>query len=177
MSLLLKNIFRFIILMLIQVFVLDNIRLHYMVTPYLYLLFIIWLPFQMNRTWQMILAFVLGFTLDSFRHNPGFHASACVFIAYIRPFLINLLIPQEGAETNYDEPSIKSMGGLLPYIVYAGLLIFLHHAWLFFIEALQVGDVWYFFAKTMLSTILSLFLILATELFVNRKQKFKTNTI
>ncbi len=177
MSLLLKNIFRFIILMLIQVFVLDNIRLHYMVTPYLYLLFIIWLPFQMNRTWQMILAFVLGFTLDSFRHNPGFHASACVFIAYIRPFLINLLIPQEGAETNYDEPSIKSMGGLLPYIVYAGLLIFLHHAWLFFIEALQVGDVWYFFAKTMLSTILSFFLILATELFVNRKQKLKTNTI
>ncbi len=72
----------------------------------------------------MFTAFILGFTLDSFRHHPGFHAAACVLIAYIRPFLINLLIPQEGAETNYEEPSFKSMGGLLPYMIYAGVLSF-----------------------------------------------------
>jgi rod shape-determining protein MreD len=47
----------------------------------------------MGRTAQMTLAFILGFTLDSFRHNPGFHAAACVLLAYLRPFLINMLIP------------------------------------------------------------------------------------
>lgn len=177
MSVVLKNIFRFALLILIQVFVLDNIRLHYMVTPYLYMLFILWLPFQMGRAWQMIVAFILGFTLDSFRHYPGFHASACVLIAYIRPYLVNLLIPQEGAETNYEEPSAKSMGGVLPYGLYLGLLILVHHTWLFFIEALQFGDGWYFIIKTILSTVLSLLLIVITELFFSRKQKFKTNTI
>ena len=127
--------------------------------------------------WQMIFAFALGFALDSFRHTPGFHASACLLIAYLRPFLINLLIPQEGAENNYEEPSIKSMGGSLPYFIYAGLLTFIHHGWLFFIEACQFGGFWYFIVKTLLSTAVSLFLILVSELLLNRKQKFKTNTI
>src|SRR2546423_14747778 len=115
MSALAKNILGFILLMLIQVYILDRIHIHYMVTPYVYFLFILWLPFNINRTLLMIIAFILGFTLDSFRHNPGFHTAACVLVAYIRPFLINLLIPQEGAETNYEEPSAKSMGGFVPY--------------------------------------------------------------
>jgi rod shape-determining protein MreD len=177
MSTLVKNIIRFLLLILVQFYVLDKIHVHRMVTPYLYFLFILWMPFKMNRTVQMALAFILGFTLDSFRHQPGFHAAACVLIAYLRPFLINVLIPQEGADTNYEEPSVKSMGGLFPYLVYAGLLTFIHHSWLFMLEAFQFGNFWYFFFKTILSTAISLALIFIAELFFSRKQKFKTNTI
>ena len=177
MNSLLKNIIRFILFILMQVIILDNILLHQLVTPYLYFLFILWLPFKMNRTMLMILAFTLGFALDSFRHHPGFHTAACVLIAYVRPFLINLLIPQEGAETSYEEPSFRSLGGLLPYMIYSGVLSLLHNAWLFLLEAWQFGDVWYFFMKTILSTAVSLLLILITELIFSRKQKFRTNTV
>jgi hypothetical protein len=177
MNNLLKNIFRFILFILFQVYILDKIRLHQLVTPYLYFLFILWLPFKISRPLLMLLAFMLGFTLDSFRQHPGFHAAACVLIAYVRPFLINLLIAQEGAETNYAEPSIKSMGGFLPYLIYMGVLIFLHNAWLFMLEAWQMADFWYFFSKTILSTLISLLLVLITELLFSRKQKFRTNTI
>lgn len=177
MSNLVKNIIRFIFFILFQVYVLDKIHLHQMVTPYLYFLFILWLPFKMNRTLLMLIALVLGFTLDSFRHHPGFHTAACILIAYVRPFLINLLIPQEGSETNYEEPSFKSMGGLVPYLIYTGILCLLHNAWLFFLEAWQFGDGWYFFIKTILSTAISLVLILITELIFTRKQKFRTNTV
>ena len=177
MSSLVKNIVRFILFILIQVFVLDRIHLHQMVTPYLYFLFILWLPFKLNRSWLMIIAFILGFTLDSFRHQPGFHAAACVLIAYMRPFLINLLIPQEGSETNYEEPSISSMGGLLPYTIYIGVFSFMHNSWLFLLEAWQFGNIWYFLVKTLLSTVLSLLLIIITELLFTRRQKFRTNTV
>jgi hypothetical protein len=176
MSSFVKNIVRFALFILFQVYVLDKIRLHQMVTPYIYFMFILWLPFKMNRTLLMLIAFLLGFTLDSFRHHYGFHAAACVLIAYFRPFLINLLIPQEGADTNYEEPSFKSLGGILPYLIYAGVLSFLHNIWLFFLEALQFGDIWYFFVKTFLSTVISLLLVLITELLFTRKQKFRTNT-
>ena len=177
MSTLVKNIIRFILLMLVQVFVLDRITLHQMVTPYLYFIFILWLPFNLNRTWQMIIAFILGATLDSFHHNPGFHSAACVVIAYIRSFLINLLIPQEGADGNYEEPSIKSMGGFLPYFIYVAVLAIIHHGWLFLLEAWQFGNIWYFLLKTILSTAISLLLIIITELLFVRKQKFRTNTV
>ena len=176
MSTLVRNILRFVLLILVQYYILDKVSLHQMVVPYIYFLFIIWMPFNLGRGWQMLLAFLLGLTLDSFRHNPGFHAAACVLIAYLRPFLINMLIPQEGAETNYDEPSARSMGGLLPYMLYAGVLTLIHHAWLFFLEALQFGNFWYFIIKTLLSTIITLCLIFVAELMFARKQKFRTNT-
>lgn len=177
MSSLIKNIIRFIFFILVQVFVLDRIHLHQMITPYVYFLFILWLPFRIQRTLLMILAFILGFTLDSFRHQPGFHAAACVLIAYVRPFLINMLIPQEGAETNYEEPSITSMGGLLPYAIYIGFFAFLHNAWLFMLEAWQFGNIWYFLVKTVLGTAVCLLLVIITDLIFVRKQKFRTNTI
>ncbi len=176
MTSLVKNIIRFALFILVQVFVLDKIHLHQMVTPYLYFLFVLWLPFNMSRSWQMIIAFLLGLTLDSFRHNPGFHAAACVLIAYVRPFLISILIPQEGADGNYEEPSVKSLGGNLPYFIYVTVLTIIHHAWLFLLEAWQFGNLWYFLMKTLLSAAVSLLLIIVTELLIARKQKFRTNT-
>ena len=165
------------ILIFIQVFVLDKIRLHQMITPYLYFLFILWLPFKLNRFFLMVIAFITGFTIDSFRHNPGFHAAACVLIAYLRPFIINILMPREGTDTNYEEPSIKSLGGIPAYLFYVGFLSFLHNAWLFLLEAWQFGNIWYFLVKTLLSTLITLLLIIITELLFTRKQRYRTNTI
>jgi rod shape-determining protein MreD len=177
MGTLLKNMLRLVLLILVQVFVLDRIHLNYMVTPYIYFLFILWMPFEGNRSVQMLIAFALGFTLDSFRHHPGFHAAACVLIAYLRPILINLLISQEGAENNYRAPSAKSLGGFIPYLVYAGMLTLVHHGWLFFLEAVQFGNFWYFIVKTVFSTAISLLLIIIVELLFSRKQQFRTNTV
>jgi hypothetical protein len=65
MNTLVKNIVRFALFILVQVYVLDKVHLHQMVTPYIYFLFILWMPFRMKRSWQMLVAFALGFTLDS----------------------------------------------------------------------------------------------------------------
>ena len=177
MSNLVKNIIRFCIFILVQVFVLDQVPpLHQMVTPYVYYLFILWLPFKMGRRMQMLTAFALGFVLDSFNNTYGMHAASCVLIAYIRPFLINLLISQEGAESNYNEPSIQSMG-FTPYLTYVTILTFIHHTALFFLQALQTGGYFYFLLKALISTAISLLLILLIELLFPRKQRFRTNTI
>ena len=177
MSILVKNILRCILFIFVQVYVLDRIHLHRMVTPYIYFLFILWLPFRMQRSSLMIVAFIYGFILDSFRHSPGFHTAACVLIAYIRPFLVNIFIPQEGADNNFEEPSIKSMGGIMPYVIFIGVMSILHHGWLYLLEAWQFGSFWYFFVKTILSTVLSMLLIILTELIFVRKQRFRTNTV
>jgi len=177
MSNLVKNIIRFCLFILVQVFVLDQIPpLYHLVTPYIYFLFILWLPFKMGRRTQMLLAFALGFSLDCFTKTYGLHAAPCVLIAYLRPFLINLLISQEGAESNYNEPSIKSMG-FTPYFTYLTILTFIHHTFLFFLEALQTGGYLYFILKSLLSTVVSLGLILLVELLFVRKQRFRTNTV
>lgn len=176
MSRTIKNIVRFIVLLFVQVFVLNRIpALQHWVNPYIYFLFILWLPFNISRISLLIWAFILGITLDYFTKTPGLHASACVLIAYLRPFLINLLVPQEGIEINYQEPSIKSLS-FAPYFIYVLLLTFVHHSWLFFLEAIQFADIFYFFIKTLLSVAVSLVLILVIELLFVRRQRFRTNT-
>ncbi len=172
-----KNITRFALFILVQVFVFNQVPpLHHLITPYIYFLFILWLPFKMGRRNVLILAFLLGFSLDCFTKTYGLHAAPCVLIAYLRPFLINLLISQEGAESNYNEPSIKSMG-FTPYFTYVVILTLLHHSFLFFLAALQSGGYFYFILKTLLSSGISLLLILLTELIFVRKQRFRTNTV
>ncbi len=175
MSSLLKNIIRFILFILVQVFVLDKVPpLHQFIVPYLYFLFIIWLPFNIGRVGLMIIAFLLGITLDYFTGTPGLHAAPCVLIAFIRPFLLSLLIPQETTEQSYAEPSIKSMGGA-PYSLYVALLTFIHHFYLVLIEWMQFGSFTYFIGKVLGTTAISLLLIFITELIFFRKAKFRSN--
>lgn len=176
MSLLVKNIIRFVLFIFLQVYVLSQIPpLHRFITPYLYFLFILWLPFTISRFSLLLVSFLFGLTLDYFLSTPGLHAAPCVLIAYLRPFLINVLISQEGAELNYAEPSIRSMG-IAPYSLYVFVFTFIHHFYLVLIEWLQFGDFLYFLGKVGATTGISLLLIFITEMLFFRKQKFRTNT-
>ena len=175
MSSVLKNIIRFVVFILIQAFVLNKVpALHQFVKPWLYFLFIIWLPFGVSRLGLLGIAFIFGLSMDYFSNTPGLHAAPCVLIAYVRPFIINFLLPQEKTEYSYAEPSIKSLG-FTQYMLYALLLTLLHNAYLIFIEWMQFGNFFYFIAKLSATTGISMLLIFITELLFPRKAKYRTN--
>lgn len=171
----LKNIVRFVLFIGVQVFVLDKLPpLHRFVSPYLYFLFLLWLPFRLPRMGLTLIGFVFGFILDGFTNTPGLHAACCTLIAYLRPFLINILMPKEAGEIGHAEPSAKSMG-LLPYSVYAAILTLVHHMLLVFLEWIQFGDFTYFLFKVLATTLVSILLIAVTEMLFFRKGRFRTN--
>lgn len=175
MSSLLRNIIRFFVLILVQAFVLNKVPLvHEFVKPYIYFVFILWLPFKISRPALLMLAFLFGLSFDYFSGTPGLHTAPCVLIAYIRPFLINLLLPQESTELSYQEPSKKSLG-FTPYTIYVFILTFLHHSLLVFMEWMMFGDILYFLGKVAATTALSMMLIFITELLFQRKAKYRTN--
>lgn len=175
MSVLMRNILRFIFFILIQVFVLDKVPLlHQYLKPTIAFLFILWLPFSLSRVALMTVAFVFGLALDYFGGVPGLHSAPMVLIAYLRPFLLNLLLPQQKAEITYSDPSTKSIG-IGPYSVYVLTLTLIYHLYLTFIEWMSFGSFVYFIGKVLGSSALSLVLIFITELLFFRKIKFKTN--
>ena len=176
MSELLKNIIRYVLFILVQVFVLFQVQpLHQFIVPYLYFLYILWLPFNLSRLSLTAIGFLFGLTLDYFTKTPGLHAAATTLIAYIRPFLISILISQDGADQNYKAPSMTSMG-FAPYATYVFILTLLHHGYLIFLEWMQFGSFLYFLGKVLGTTAISMLLIALTELLFYRKQRFKTNT-
>lgn len=175
MSDLLRNIIRFILFIGLQVYVLDNIPpLHQFIVPVIYFLFLLWLPFSVSRFWLLIIGFLTGISLDYFSSTPGLHAAACVLIAYIRPFLVNLLMPKDTSEFNYREPSARAMGWA-PYSVYVLVLTLLHHGYLVFLEWLQVGSFLDFIIKIISTTAISMLMILTAEVLFPRRLKFRTN--
>lgn len=176
MSDLVKNIFRLAIFIFIQVFVLNKIpHLHRFIVPYLYYLFILWLPFTTPRLALLFIGFITGLVLDYFKMTPGLHTAACVLIAYARPFIINLLISKETSEITHHEPSPRGMGWS-PYLVYAFILTLLHHTCLIMLQWLQFGTFIDFLIKIVATTAISMLLILTAELLFPRRLKYRTNT-
>jgi hypothetical protein len=172
----LRNIIRFILFISVQIYVLDKIEpLHRFIIPYLYFLFILWLPFTISRFGLLMIGFITGITLDYFKMTPGLHAAACVLIAYVRPFVIGILTPKDISGFNYREPSPKGMGWT-PYAVYVFILTVLHHGYLVFLEWLDFGTFLGFLIKVVATTGISMLLIFTVELLFPRRLKFRTNT-
>jgi hypothetical protein len=171
-----KNIIRLALFTAVQVYLLNRIpHLHRFIVPYLYYLFILWLPFTTPRLALLGIGFLTGLTLDYFKFTPGLHTAACLLIAYVRPFIINLLISKETYELTYHEPSPKGMGWG-PYMVYAFILTLLHHTYLIMLEWLQFGSFLSFLIKIGATTAISMLLILTVELLFPRRLKYRTNT-
>jgi hypothetical protein len=170
-----KNIFRFVFFLLIQVYVLNKIEpLHRFIVPYLYYLFILWLPFSVSGIRLMVISFLLGLSLDYFMLTPGLHAAACVLIAFIRPFVISILMPKEVSELSYREPSAKAMGWR-PYFIYVFVLTLFHHGYMVFLEWLSFGSFFDFVMKVIGTTGISLLMIFTAELLFPRQLRFRTN--
>ena len=62
MYIILRNIVRFMVVILFQVLVMDNVMINGYMIPYIYILFILLMPFETPRWAQLILGFLLGMT-------------------------------------------------------------------------------------------------------------------
>jgi len=171
-----RNIIRLAVFILLQVYVLNKVpHLHRFISPYLYYLFLLWLPFNISRVTLMIVGFITGIILDFFMMTPGLHAAACVLVAYLRPFIINILAPKDVSGFSYREPSPKAMGWT-PYLVYTLILTIFHHTYMIVLEWLSFGSFIDLIIKVIATTGISMLLIITTELLFPRRLKFRTNT-
>jgi rod shape-determining protein MreD len=155
------NFFRFILLVLLQVVVLNNIQLGGFINPYLYVLFIILLPFETPNALLLLLSFLLGLSVDMFANTMGIHASACVFMAFCRPYILKLIAPRDGYEAE-SQPTIKNQG-LRWFVVYITFLVFLHHTFLFYVEVFRFSEFFMTLLRVVLSSALTIILVLMSQ--------------
>ena len=166
---LLINFLRFVVLVFIQVFLLKNVTLYNFSTPYLYVLFILLLPFETPNLILFLLAFVLGLTIDAFYDTPGLHAFACVIMAFARILFISVTVQKDGFD-NEPDPSLGIMG-FRWFFFYAIILTSFHHLTLFFLETFNITEIEYTLVRVVLSTLLTVFLILLCELIFFKKKE------
>lgn len=164
-----RNIIRFIILVGVQILVIKNIELGRFINPFIYVLFIIVLPFETPK-WALLLSgFLIGITIDMFYDTAGMHAAACVFIAYIRPAVLKLFSPRDGYEFG-TQPTIQYLG--VPWFLsYSGILIVLHHLVLFYIEIFRFSEFFSTLFRVIMSSLFTIILVVISQYLFYRKKE------
>lgn len=164
------NLIRFVVLVLLQVFLLKNFSLYNLSVPYLYILFILLLPFETPNVLLFLLSFLLGLSIDMFYNTPGLHAASCVVLALVRVLFISVTVQKDGFD-NEPEPTLGNMG-FRWFFTYAALLIIVHHFFLFNLEVFRLSEIQYTLLRFISSAAFTLFLILISSfLFYRRKER------
>ncbi|MCL2417268.1 MAG: rod shape-determining protein MreD [Bacteroidales bacterium] len=163
-----KNILRFVGLLFLQVLVIDHIQISSMITPFIYILAIIMLPFNTPRWLLLFSAFVLGFFLDVFSGTMGLNMSAVLIAAFVRPAVLNLVSPERDYEDD-DVPNMKSLG-ILWFVVYVVAMIVIHHSAIFFLEVFRLNELGTTFLRIIYSSLATFVLVFLSQfLFTSRK--------
>lgn len=163
----LGNILRFVVLILFQVMLLDHLDVaNGWVVPYLYVLFLIMLPFETPPWAVLVIGFFTGLVMDLFSSTPGMHTSACVVMAYVRIQMLRLLAPREGYEFG-KRPIIAHMG-LAWFMTFAAVLVVVHHLWLFFVEVYRFDHFFATFFRALTSAAATLLLCLLAQALTTR---------
>jgi rod shape-determining protein MreD len=151
-SALFSNIFRFILLLAVQIVIFNNINFMGFVSPFPYILFIILFPVNGNKSALLIASFFLGLTMDMFSNSGGIHTTACILLAYLRPYIFKFSFG-----LSYEYQTIKLNDVVTPErFSFILLSVVLHHFALFLLEAFQISFFWETLIRTLLSTLFTI---------------------
>lgn len=167
MNNIITQIFRFILLVTIQVVLVSNVQLFGYSSPYIYILFLIGFPLNVNRNLFIILGFLLGLCIDIWSNTGGVHAGASVLIAYLRPFLLKISFG-----VSYEHNNIKLVQAeFKQQIVYLFFMVFIHHLTLFALENFSTKLLLQTLESTAVTSIFSIVLIYSILILFSRPPK------
>jgi len=155
------NFSRFVVLILLQVFVFNYVQWFGFLNPAIYLLFLILLPLEILKSGQYIIAFITGFVVDAFLRTYGIQAFACVLMVFLRPYIVLILNGFKPIESGViPRPGVKDFVWIL---VYTFLLVFVQQLTVTILETLQWVEWWRIVWSSALNALFTTFIILCIE--------------
>ena len=159
----------FFVYVLVQVMLLKNLVLFDSAFCFLYVAFILLIPFELSVTLTILVGFIVGFTVDIFYSSMGIHAFATVLMSYLRNYWLSVITPQGGYDVG-NSPTIAT-NGVQWFLVYAIPLVFIHHFVLFFLEASGFDMFWFTMLKIMGSLLFTMTVIIFLQFLVPQRRK------
>jgi len=156
-----KNILRFLFFILLQVTIIRHLDLGIYFNPFLFVGAILMLPFRLDKSLVLIIAFATGLIIDVFYNTMGMNAAACTMMAFCRPWVLRVYSPT--GDYNADASGTIGSMGIRWMIGYAGTLILIHHLILFYLEMFSFHGFFTTLLKVILSGITTLILLLITQ--------------
>jgi rod shape-determining protein MreD len=152
-----KQIGRYILVMILQVLLFDQLQLLGVCHPYIYVLCLLMMPITLSHSADMIIGAVVGLIMDIFCNSMGIHTAACIFIMFIRPYLIGAIVNDK--DRLNEQISLRSLGmeALLRYVV---ILVVIHHLIVFLLAAWNWAHIGFVLVETLVSSLVTISVII-----------------
>ncbi len=133
----LHRLWRFVLLMLLQLVLLNHIHLFGYVMP----LVLVYLTMNFSRGTSriglLLWGFACGLVYDVFSNTMGLAMTTCTLMAMLQPALLNLFTPREAPEDMV--PSMKNMG-VYRYSSYNFISLLLFHIAFYALDAFTLSN-------------------------------------
>jgi rod shape-determining protein MreD len=156
----------FLVLVLVQVLLFNQVHFGGFLNPYIYVLFILLLPISMPQYQVLLLSFLMGITIDWFSNTLGLHASATVMMGFLRLPVIKLITQKESEQSDY--PGLKQTG-LRWFLLYVSFLVLIHHFFLFYVEVFSFDNFHRTLLRSAASSVFTVFILFLSQFLVFRE--------
>lgn len=157
----------FIGVVLLQIFLIDNISLGIYFHPLIYVAFIILLPLDMLPVWVVLLSATLGLTMDMMTGMCGLNVIAATATGFARMAIIGFT---SGLNTGVDDtiPALYRLPqkNLLTYII---LMVLMHSIIYFVMESLSMAHMFHTLLRVIVSDVVCVVIVwYIVKLFVEK---------
>lgn len=139
----------FVVLVLLQIFLLDNITLSVFFHPMIYVAFVIMMPLDYKPLTVLLLSALMGLVIDMLTGMNGLNVIATTATGFMRPMMLRLAV---GHATGADD-SVPALHRLSPkhLVWYISSMIILHSTIFFMLESLSLGNLPYTLLRLIVS--------------------------
>ncbi len=149
---------------MLQIFVFDNLTITPLLSPLVYLVFIILLPIEIPPLAMIALGTTLGVVMDWTMGVAGINTIATLFVSFFRANILSLICGKE--RTNEKGVPSELLLGYGDFIRYIVTMVVIQHVIYFAFESLSITNLWFLAMRFTLSTALGvLFVWLIARMF------------
>jgi rod shape-determining protein MreD len=151
-----KQIGRYIIVMVLQVLLFNQLQLWGLCHPYIYILCLLMMPITLPHSVDMLIGAAVGLVMDVFCNSLGIHTAACILLMFIRPYLLGGILNDKDRLNEQISLQATGMEAFLKYIV---TLVLIHHLTVFMLAAWSLTHIGFVLEETLVSSLITILII------------------
>jgi len=152
-----KQIGRYVLVMLLQVFLFNQLQLWGVCHPYVYVLCLLMMPITLPHSADMLIGAAVGLVMDIFCNSLGVHTAACILIMFIRPYLLGLIVNDK--DRLNEQISLRAVG-MEAFAKYIVILVLVHHFAVFMLAAWSWAHIGFVLLETLVSAVFTIVLVI-----------------
>lgn len=156
-----------LLLLVAQIFLLDNISIAMWLRPMLFPLIVLLLPMELRTVWVLFVALGVGLTMDLSVGGAGLYTASLLPLAMIRSTL--LYTTTRRYVEHSDQTALLPRLSMRQLMLYIAVAMLLHHALFFFLETLSLATLSTLLLRIFASALLSTLIAMpVTRLFITK---------